>query len=203
MLSDSGLTPTCSIIMPCPTKASAQAKVKQQSGQPIFTHVEDIIKDGSVYNDLGKEQTCSESDKGTEETKDELECISLLQRLYTVFLTPHLKQQPLVSNCKYSNIFDLYIHRPRNWKSPTKVSSIRKTLVRAIGRKGNQTYHLLPTTIMVAKDSMRVKWLSQFTNSNLTTMLGCRVRLLHWWKLRYPNSLYIYSKTLFKLPWAP
>jgi hypothetical protein len=114
-LSDSELTPTCSIIMPRPTKASARAKAKRQSGQPIFTHVEDVIsEDGSVYNDSGKEQTCLESDEGTEETKDELECISSLQRLYTVFLPPHLKQQPQVSNCKYSNIFDLYIHRPRN-----------------------------------------------------------------------------------------
>jgi hypothetical protein len=91
-----------------------------------------------VYNDSGEEQTCSASDKDTEETEDELECISSLQRLYTVFLPSHLKQQHPVSN----------------WQS---------------------------------------------TNSNLTTVLGCRVRLLHLWKLRYPNSLYIYSKTLFKL----
>ena len=75
-----------------PTKVSAWAKSKQQSGQPIFTHIEDVIsEDGSVYNDLGKEQTCSESDEDTEETEDELKCISSLQRLYAVFLPPHLK----------------------------------------------------------------------------------------------------------------
>jgi hypothetical protein len=99
MLSNLELTSTCSIIMPHPTKASAWAKAKRQSGQPIFTHVEDVIsEDGSVYNDLGEEQTCSEWDEDTEETEDELECISSLQRFYTVFLPPHLKQQHPVSN---------------------------------------------------------------------------------------------------------
>lgn len=51
-------------------------------------------------------------------------------------------------------------------------------------------------SVMVAKDLMCIKRLLQSTNSNLTAMLGCRVKLLHWWKLRY-------SKTLFKLTWAP
>jgi hypothetical protein len=57
-----------------------------------------------VYNDSGKEQTCSESAEGTEETEDKPGCISSLQRLYTVFLPPHLKQQHPVSNWKMFNI---------------------------------------------------------------------------------------------------
>ena len=90
--------------MPCPTKASAQAKAKRQSSQSTFTHVENnISKDGSIYNDSGEEQTGLESDEDTE-TEDALECITSLQRLYAVFLPPHLKQQNQVSSCLCGNI---------------------------------------------------------------------------------------------------
>jgi hypothetical protein len=90
--------------MPRPTKASAQAKAKRQSSRSTFTHVENnISENGSMYNDSGEEQTCSESDEDTE-TGDALECITSLQRLYAVFLPPHLKQQNPVSSCLCGNI---------------------------------------------------------------------------------------------------
>ena len=88
--------------MPCHKKASVQAKAKWQSGQSTFTHVEeDIYEHRSAYNDSGKEEIWSDEDKESdaEHTEESLESIASLQRLYAVFLPPHLKQQNLVSSC--------------------------------------------------------------------------------------------------------
>ena len=87
--------------MPRHKKASVRAKAKRQSGQSIFTHVEeDISEHGSVYNDSGEEEIWSDEDElDAAHTEDSLESIASLQRLYAVFLPPHLKQQNLVSSC--------------------------------------------------------------------------------------------------------
>ena len=87
--------------MPRCKKVSVQAKSKQQSGQPIFTHVEEeFSEDGSVYIDSGEEEIWSDEDESDREnTEGSLESIASLQRLYTVLLPPHLKQQNPVSIC--------------------------------------------------------------------------------------------------------
>ena len=87
--------------MPHHKKASVQAKAKRKSGQSTFAHVEeDISKHGSAYNVSG-EEIWSDEDKESdaEHTEESLESIASLQRLYAVFLPPHLKQQNPVSNC--------------------------------------------------------------------------------------------------------
>jgi len=101
LVSSSELPTACSIIMPRHKKASVRAKTKRQSGQSIFTHVEeDISEHRSVYNDSGEEEIWSDEDElDAAHTEDSLESIASLQRLYAVFLPPHLKQQNLVSSC--------------------------------------------------------------------------------------------------------
>lgn len=88
--------------MPHHKKVSVRAKAKWQSGQSTFTHVEeDISEHGSVYNDSGEEEIWSDEDKelDAEHTEESLESIASLQRLYAVFIPPHLKQQNPVSIC--------------------------------------------------------------------------------------------------------
>jgi hypothetical protein len=90
--------------MPRRKKASAQAKAKRQLGQSTFAHVKDISEHGSVYNDSGEDEVWEdEIDEDTEEIEDLLESIASLQRLYAVFLPPHLKVQNPVSNCFCAN----------------------------------------------------------------------------------------------------
>jgi hypothetical protein len=62
---------------------------------------EDISEHGSVYNDSGEEEIWSDEDKESdaEHTEESLESVASLQRLYAVFLPPHLKQQNPVSIC--------------------------------------------------------------------------------------------------------
>ena len=56
--------------MPHRKKVSAEAKSKQQSGQPTFTHVEEeFSEDGSVYIDSGEEEIWWDEDESDRETQ--------------------------------------------------------------------------------------------------------------------------------------
>jgi hypothetical protein len=102
---------------------------------------EDISEHESVYNDSGEEEIWSDEDKESdaEHTEESLESIASLQRLYAVFLPPHLKQQNPVSIClcPYFSIYLLVNPQAKKQRFLIEVLFIGRTLVWTTGRRGS------------------------------------------------------------------
>lgn len=137
--SNSELPSTCSTITHCPTKAPRQAKAKQQSGHPTFTHVkEESCEDRSVYND-SSEEIWSDEDEDPDDQEDSLECIASFKRLYSVFLPPQLKQKHPASRCFCINFSNKFVVRSTSQKIQgiQSVLSIKRTPIQVTGGRGS------------------------------------------------------------------
>lgn len=78
--------------MPHPKKASAQAKSKRQSGVSTFTKVISTSNNESLYA-LSEDEVFSESEDAQEtQDSDLLDSITTLQKLCSVFIPAHLRQ---------------------------------------------------------------------------------------------------------------
>jgi hypothetical protein len=81
-------------VMPCPSKASARAKAKQQAGQSMFVPAKAVSSSDESMYDSG-EEVLSAAESDAEEEDESPENIVSLQRLHAVFLPLHLKQHSL------------------------------------------------------------------------------------------------------------